>query len=76
MSIQPAPEVATAVLAVQLTEVIKDVADLRSELRDHRAEHKEESAARSAARWKLIFVALTLFAAIEGPLLTLVLTRR
>jgi len=75
VSVQP-PEVATAVLAVQMTEVIKDVADLRSELRDHRQEHKDEATARSAARWKLVVVMLTLFAAIEGPLLTLVLTRR
>jgi hypothetical protein len=70
---QPSPEVGVAVLAVQMTEVIKDVTDLRVELKEHRREHAEESARRVSARWKLALLFGGLFAGVEAPLIALLL---
>jgi hypothetical protein len=69
----PSPEVGVAVLAVQMTEVIKDVTDLRVELKEHRREHAAEAARRVSARWKLAALVVTLFTALETPLFVLLL---
>lgn len=60
-----------AALSVQMTEVIKDVNDLRTDLLNHRGEHVREAAARvSARRWGW-GIAAVLFAAVESPLIVL-----
>lgn len=66
-------------VAVQLTEVIKDVADVRAELRadvkdlrgdlaNHRAEHEADARARVSGRRWLIGAATAALLAVEGPL--------
>jgi hypothetical protein len=64
-----------AVLAVQVAEVIKDVTQLAGDLKDHRLEHAEDQRSRSSARRWAIGLAVVLFAAVESPLVTLLLTR-
>ncbi len=77
MSQPPSLEVGVAVLAVQLTEVIKDVTAVQSELAAHRLEHKEEKRDRetqrqlekrnrvAGRRW-LIGVTITLLGSVAG----------
>jgi hypothetical protein len=56
------------VIAVQVAEVIKDVADLRQDMRDHQRGHEKENQSRSSARrWAWGF-GLAALAAIESPL--------
>jgi hypothetical protein len=55
-------------LAVQVTEVIRDVSDLRLDLKEHRAEHETDARARSSARrWGWAF-GISALAAVEVPL--------
>ena len=56
-------------LSVQMSEVIKDVADLRSALDAHKSEHEQEARDRKADRWKLVAVAVALI----GPLYPLLI---
>ena len=65
---QPPPnlEVGVAVLAVQLTEVIKDVTTLQTELAAHRGEHQQEKRDRASGRRWLIGVAIALLGLISG----------
>lgn len=60
-----------AALAVQMTEVIKDVNEVRQDLRDHRHEHETEARARQASRRWAWGLAVVLFAAVESPLIAL-----
>jgi hypothetical protein len=62
-------------LAVQVSEVIRDVSDVRTELRefrrDHQKQHDDDARNRSAARrWGWAFGVAAL-AAVESPLLYL-----
>jgi hypothetical protein len=66
---------AQSALAVQVAEVIKDVTEVRSELREHRKEHETERAARASQRRWMIGLIVVLFAAVESPLVTLLITR-
>lgn len=60
--------VSVAVLSTQMTEVIKDVADLKTDLTLHRKEHVEEQKARTTrTRWAWGF-AVAALSAVEGPL--------
>jgi hypothetical protein len=65
---QPPPslEVGVAVLAVQLTEVIKDVTALQAELASHRSEHQQEKRDRASGRRWLIGVTIALLGLIGG----------
>ena len=56
----------TAALAVQVTEIIKDVTELRSDLREHRQEHVTAERARVASRRWAIGLALTGLATMGG----------
>lgn len=60
-----------AALSVQMTEVIKDVTDLRTDLSNHRQEHKDEAQRRIVSRRWAWGIGVTLFAAVESPLLVL-----
>lgn len=62
-----------AVLAAQISEVIKDVADLRQELRDHDRQHAEEKRARTITRRWVITAVIAVLALVETPLI-LILT--
>ena len=62
------------VVQVQLTDLAKDVARLSARLDQHEGEHQAEARDRASARWRLAALAVTLFAAIEAPLITLLLT--
>jgi len=62
------------VLQVQITDLAKDIARLDLRLDGHEHEHEVERKERSSARWKLAALVVALFAAIEGPLITLLLT--
>lgn len=75
-----------APLSVQLTEVIKDVNDVRSDLRDakreleqrfdrHAQQHEEEEARRVSNRRVAVGWAIALVASIDGPVLTILLAR-
>ena len=59
-------EVGVAVLAVQLTEVIKDVTSLQTELALHRSEHQQEKRDRASGRRWLVGVAIALLGLIGG----------
>lgn len=60
-----------AALSVQMTEVIKDVTDLRTDLSNHRQEHKDEVQRRLVSRRWAWGVGVALFAALESPLIAL-----
>lgn len=58
-------------LAVQVGEVIKDVAQIQTELAEHQKSHERELKARqSTRRWAWTF-AVTGFAAVQAPLIYL-----
>jgi hypothetical protein len=65
-----------AVLGVQLQEVAKDVGKLEKQLEDHRHEHQAAESARVNARRWLIAMIITAVAAIDGPMVTLILSTR
>ena len=62
-----------AVVAVQLQEVAKDVAHLEKAIDAHRGEHVAAEAARVNGRRWMIGAAVGLVAAIDGPLVTVLL---
>ena len=62
-----------AVLAAQIAEVIKDVADLRQELRDHDRTHQEEKRGRIVSRRWVITAVIAVLTLVETPLI-LILT--
>jgi hypothetical protein len=64
-----------AVLGVQLQEVAKDVARLENQLQAHHAEHQAAEAARATGRRWLITAVIAAVAAIDGPIVTVVLAR-
>jgi septal ring factor EnvC (AmiA/AmiB activator) len=64
-----------AVLGVQLQEVAKDVAKLEKQMDDHRAEHQAAENARVTGRRWLIAVIIAAVAAIDGPMVTILLAR-
>lgn len=72
----PNLEVGVAVLATQLTEVIKDVEGLRNELRDHREEHRTQARDQAAGRRRLWGAVLVLIGSIDGPVLAILFSRR
>ena len=63
-------------ISVQLTEVIKDVADVKNDLasfrRDHEDQHRREYQARTTSRRWMIATLIAALAVIETPLLILV----
>jgi len=62
-----------AVVAVQLQEVAKDVARLEHEMAEHRKDHEREVRARLQSRRWLIGIAVAVLAAVEGPLIGVLL---
>lgn len=68
-----------APLAVQLTEVVKDVAELKTEMRgwfrDHEDTHRAEERSRLSARRWTIGIIVAAVAAVDGPLVTILLAR-
>lgn len=66
----------TAGLSVQMTEVIKDVTEVKNDLglfrREHGEQHAGEHQARVVARRWAIATLIAALAAIEGPLLYLI----
>lgn len=62
-----------AVLAVQLQEVAKDVARLDHALEGHRKEHAEDAKSRVAARRWMVMAIIAVIAAIDGPIVTVLL---
>jgi hypothetical protein len=64
-----------AVVAVQVAEVIKDVGQLSADLRAHRAEHEADVRARSTARWRITGLVIAAVAAVDGPLITILISR-
>lgn len=76
-----------APLAVQLTEVIKDVNDMRNDVRDfkrevensftrHDTQHEREEARRISSRRWAFGAVVAVIASIDGPLVTILLARR
>jgi hypothetical protein len=65
-----------AVVAVQVSELTKDVGAVQTELERHRAEHEADARARASGRRWAVGIGAVLFAAVESPLVTLLLTRR
>lgn len=61
------------VLATQVKQVIGDIAQLRNDLVGHRAEHVRAERARVVGRRWLIGVLITVLAAIDGPLVTVLI---
>lgn len=63
-------------MAVQITSVIRDVAELKQQVerfeREHDAQHRAEAQARTISRRWAIATAIAFLAAIEGPLIYLV----
>jgi hypothetical protein len=64
-----------AVLAVQVSELTKDVGGVQTQLEEHRREHVADARARVSARRWAVGIGAVLFAAVESPLVTLLLTR-
>lgn len=61
-----------AVLAAQVAEVVKDVADLRLELGKHDQIHRDEQRARVNGRRWAVMAVIAALALIESPLIYLV----
>lgn len=70
----------TIPLAVQVAEVIKDVADLKREVEQrldvHERQHEKEAAQRSSNRRWAVATVVAAIAAIDGPLAAILLSRR
>ena len=64
------------VLAVQVSELTKDVGAVQTQLEQHRAEHAEETRARQSSRRLVIGWGIVVFAALESPLITLLITHK
>lgn len=62
-----------SVLAVQLQEVAKDVARLDKAIEEHRREHADEARSRAGGRRWLFMAILGVIAAIDGPIVTVLL---
>lgn len=62
------------VLATQVKQVIGDIAQLRNELVGHRAEHVKAERSRVVGRRWLIGVVIAVLAAIDGPIVTVLLS--
>jgi len=70
------PEVVTvAVLGVQLQQIAKDVAKLEIQMEAHRKEHEAEESARVSARRWLAGIVIAAVAAIDGPVVAILLAR-
>jgi uncharacterized protein (DUF885 family) len=65
-----------AVLAVQVSELSKDMGGMQTQMTKHQQEHEADARARVTGRRWAIGLAAVLFAAVESPLVTLLLTRR
>ena len=68
MTTPPSLEVGVAVLAAQLTEVIKDVSAVQVQLEAHREEHRQAERDRASGRRWLIATAIGIVTAVEIPL--------
>lgn len=64
-----------AVLGVQLQEVAKDVARLESQMITHQQEHHAAESARAAGRRWLIGAVIAAVAAVDGPIVAVILAR-
>ena len=66
----------TAALAVQITEVIKDVNEVKDDLRgfrrDHESQHRAEASARVTSRRWAITALIAVWMALEGPIAYLI----
>lgn len=69
-----------APLAVQLTEVIKDVNDVKREVEQrfdaHERQHEREETRRVSGRRWMVGAIIAAVAAVDGPIVTVVLARR
>lgn len=61
-------------LAVQVKQVINDIGMLRSDLNSHRQDHVTAERARIVGRRWIIGALIALIAAIDGPLVTVLLS--
>jgi hypothetical protein len=64
-----------AVLAVQVAELSKDMGAVQAQMIKHQQEHEADARARVSARRWAVGIGAVLFAAVESPLVTLLLTR-
>jgi len=69
------PDLAVAVLGVQLQEIAKDVAKLEKQMDDHRADHWRAESARVTGRRWLAAMIIAAVAAVDGPMVTILLAR-
>jgi len=67
--------VSVAVLGVQIQEIAKDVAKLEKQMEDHRGEHQAAESARVNGRRWMAAMIVTAIAAIDGPMVTILLAR-
>jgi hypothetical protein len=65
-----------AVLAVQVSELTKDVGAVQTQLEGHRREHAQEVRDRRSTRRLIIGWGIILFAALESPLVALLITHK
>jgi hypothetical protein len=65
-----------AVLAVQVSELTKDVGAVQRQLEAHHQEHQADAKARQVSRRWAVTIGATLFAAVESPLVALLITHR
>lgn len=64
-----------AVLAVQVSELSKDVGAVKTDIEGHRGEHQQDARARVTGRRWLIATFVAAVAAVDGPLVTILLAR-
>jgi len=62
-----------AVLAVQVQELAKDVARLELSIESHRGEHQAEMRIRTSSRRWVVGMVVAAIAAVDGPLITVLL---
>ena len=64
---------AIAVLGVQIQEIAKDLAHLDAEMKEHRKEHQAVEQVRQAGRRWLFMAFVAVVAAIDGPIVAVLL---
>ena len=63
-----------AVLGIQVQEIAKDLAKLEHAIESHRVEHQGEMRIRTSSRRWAIGIVIAAIAAVDGPLITVLLS--